>query len=135
MKKKYLTEKQKDLKDLRSIYITTWFLSIIFYLELLFIFFIIVYVVTVKSTNAYTNYESALNIIWKILVGLEITKTIGSIVLFFMVLFHRSKIVKAKLKVLAILSLIPAISFITFFIMKWKIKKIYKEIAETDYES
>lgn len=114
-------------KEIKNIYISSLCSTIVFVLEIFILAFLIIYVVTAKVNNLTTNYEETIRIVLKILAAIEIVRIIFLLLTLIFIFVCRDNDIKSRLFALAIISLIPAISFISFFFLKRRIKKIYVE--------
>lgn len=86
--------------------------------------------------NHITNFEkTVLWVIGSIFGVLLIVNRILTIWFFFKVIFSRSKYIGFGIKFLNFLSIIPLVSFITAFIVKYKIKHIYKKNKNNKIEA
>ena len=120
-----------EVKSLIPIYNRILKLSNIFIANIL-MFIISIILIIIATTLKTKEIEDAKKFLIGIFVALASVLTIiqfvVSILLFIKVLFKSFSIKEMRNKVFiwAILSIIPVLSFIAFFIMKWKISNIYK---------
>ena len=122
---------EDEVKSLIPIYNRILKLSNIFLANILMfiISIILIIIATTLKTKEIQNAKKFLIGIFVALASvLTIIQFIVSILLFIKVLFKSFSIKEMRNKVFiwAILSIIPVLSFIAFFIMKWKISNIYK---------
>ncbi|MBR2999028.1 MAG: hypothetical protein IKF44_01395 [Mycoplasmataceae bacterium] len=132
-KEKLIENKFSDdeVKSLIPIYNRILKLSNIFLANILMVvtsILVLIIAATLKNKEI-ENTKKFLFWIFGILIAiLTIIQFVVSILLFIKVLFKSFSIKEMRNKVFiwAILSIIPVLSFIAFFIMKWKISNIYK---------
>ena len=132
-KEKLIENKFSDdeVKSLIPIYNRILKLSNIFLANIL-MFIISIILIIIATTLKTKEIQNAKKFLFGIFVALASVLTIiqfvVSILLFIKVLFKSFSIKEMRNKVFiwAILSIIPVLSFIAFFIMKWKISNIYK---------
>lgn len=120
-----------EIESLVPIYSKISRLSNIFIANILiFVISIVILIITATSKNKdIENTKKLLFWIFSILVSvLTIIQLVVSILLFVKVLIKSFSIKEMRNKVFiwAIISLIPVLSFISFFVMKWKVSHIYK---------
>lgn len=132
-KEKLIENKFSDdeVKSLIPIYNRILKLSNIFLANILMfiISIILIIIATTLKTKEIQNAKKFLIGIFVALASvLTIIQFVVSILLFIKVLFKSFSIKEMRNKVFiwAILSIIPVLSFIAFFVMKWKISNIYK---------
>ena len=122
---------EDEVKSLIPIYNRILKLSNIFLANILMVvtsILVLIIAATLKNKEI-ENTKKFLFWIFGILIAiLTIIQFVVSILLFIKVLFKSFSIKEMRNKVFiwAILSIIPVLSFIAFFIMKWKISNIYK---------
>ncbi|MBR3259363.1 MAG: hypothetical protein IKG09_01235 [Mycoplasmataceae bacterium] len=132
-KEKLIENKFSDdeVKSLIPIYNRILKLSNIFLANILMVVtsILVLIIAATLKTKEIQNAKKLLFWIFGILITiLTIIQFVVSILLFIKVLFKSFSIKEMRNKVFiwAILSIIPVLSFIAFFIMKWKISNIYK---------
>lgn len=132
-KEKLIENKFSDdeVKSLIPIYNRILKLSNIFLANILMVVtsILVLIIAATLKTKEIENTKKFLFWIFGILIAiLTIIQFVVSILLFIKVLFKSFSIKEMRNKVFiwAILSIIPVLSFIAFFIMKWKISNIYK---------
>ena len=122
---------EDEVKSLIPIYNRILKLSNIFLANILMVVtsILVLIIAATLKTKEIENTKKFLFWIFGILIAiLTIIQFIVSILLFIKVLVKSFSIKEMRNKVFiwAILSIIPVLSFIAFFIMKWKISNIYK---------
>ncbi|MBR2848913.1 MAG: hypothetical protein IKB83_00180 [Mycoplasmataceae bacterium] len=122
---------EDEVKSLIPIYNRILKLSNIFLANILMVVtsILVLIIAATLKTKEIENTKKFLFWIFGILIAiLTIIQFVVSILLFIKVLFKSFSIKEMRNKVFiwAILSIIPVLSFIAFFIMKWKISNIYK---------
>lgn len=132
-KEKLIENKFSDdeVKSLIPIYNRILKLSNIFLANILmFVASLLVLIIaaTLKTKEIQNAKKVLFGIFGALALLLTIIQFVVSILLFIKVLFKSFSIKEMRNKVFiwAILSIIPILSFIAFFIMKWKISNIYK---------
>ena len=132
-KEKLIENKFSDdeVKSLIPIYNRILKLSNIFLANILMVvtsILVLIIAATLKTKEIQNAKKLLLWIFGILALVLTIIQFVVSILLFIKVLFKSFSIKEMRNKVFiwAILSIIPVLSFIAFFIMKWKISNIYK---------
>ncbi len=111
--------------EIKKIYNFSHASTFLLIVEIFVLAFLLIYIITAKINNLTTNYEKTIKIVLQIIAGIESVRILFLIILLILIFICKNKSIKNNLIVLAILSLIPAISFITFIILKIRIKKMY----------
>lgn len=118
-----------EIEKLTKVYSKIRTLSNIFLINVFMIIISILIIIVIKFVDApfLTKVKNNLHVLSGVLVGIfSVISLLLSIYVYIKILFINILEVKKKVLFWAIVSLIPGISFATFFVMKWKFSHIYR---------
>lgn len=118
----------KEIEQILPIYKLISLLSSIFISKLIFYVLAIVLIILGNTVDAMEKFSTAFNAVGGAMIGVaEIFSLVFSIILVIRIFASANALIRKHVLLWAILSFIPLISFVTFFVMKWKVSHIYNK--------